>query len=439
MKHTTSRLRTLLDNLGNLLVSIVLALLVWIVAVQEANPNLTRLYTTPIAIVPQNQPAGMITYGESARQVRVTLSGPQSAWDVLTPDRIAATIDLSQQTTSTLDLPVQVTVADRLLRVVKVEPAVVSLKMEPMAEVNIPIAINVIGEASPTYAVEPVEVNPPSAVVRGPASLVKQVASADGQLSIQDARATVSQTVQLSPRTSSGQPVLNITLTPSSTLAVVRVRQLGGFRDLAVKIDLVGNVAPGYSIANVSVNPQIVTIFGSPTTLDALPGFIATEPISVTDATSDLEERVRLSLPPGVSILGDPFAQVSVRVRAIESSINVQRAPVTQGLAADLMARLSPEFVDVIISGPVPILDALRADDVEVVLNLLNLEIGTHQIEPEVSVPNGLTVVSVNPATVQVIISDLITPTVTISGTSVITGGLPITLTSPLPSPTPKK
>ncbi len=439
MKPTASRLRGLFDNLGNLVVSIMLALLVWIVAVQEANPNITRLYTTPIAIVPQNQPAGMIIYGESARQVRVTLSGPQSAWDVLTPDRIAAAIDLSQQTTNTLDLPVQVTVADRLLRVVKVEPAVVSLKMEPIAEVNIPITINVIGEASPTYAVEPIETTPTSAVVRGPASLVKQVTAAIGQLSIQDARATVSQTVQLSPRTTEGQPVLNTTLTPSTTLAVVRVRQLGGFRDLAVKIDLLGNVAPGYSIANVSVNPQIVTIFGSPTTLEALPGFIATEPISVTDATSDMEERVRLSLPSGVSILGDPFVQVRVRVRAIESSINVQRAPVMQGLAPNLMARLSPEFVDVIISGPVPILDALRADDVAVVLNLLNLEIGTHQIEPEVSVPNGLTVVSMNPATVQVIVSDLITPTETISGTTIITSGLSITTTLPGLTPTPKK
>ena len=439
MRRPTSRLRGFFNNLGNLIVSIMLAVLVWIVAVQEANPSITRLYTTPISIVPQNQPAGMIIYGESARQVRVTLSGPQSAWDVLTPDRIAAAIDLSQQTTHTLDLPVQVTVADRLLRVVKVEPAVVSLKMEPVAEVSVPITINVIGDASPTYAVEPVETSPASVVVHGPASLVKQVAAAIGQLSIQDARATVSQTVSLSPRTSDGQSVLNVTLTPSSTLAVARVQQLGGFRDLAVKIDLLGNVASGYAIANVSVNPQIVTIFGSPTTLDALPGFIATDQVSVTNATSDMEERVRLSLPSGVSILGDPFVQVRVRVRAIESSIKIQRASVTQGLSPALMASLSPDVVDVIISGPVPILDALRADDVVVVLNLLNLEIGTHQIVPEVSVPNGLTVVSVNPATVQVIISELITPTATITGTNPITSGLSLTVTSPLPSPTPKK
>jgi YbbR domain-containing protein len=147
----------------------------------------------------------------------------------------------------------------------------------------------------------------------------------------------------------------------------------------------------------------------------------------VTDATQDIEERIRLNLPPGVSMLGDPFVQVSVKIRPIESSLKVQRPPQAQGLLPDLLARLSPEVVEIIVSGPVPRLEALRTEDVVVVLNLLNLEMGTHQIVPEVSVPNGLTVVSVNPATVQVIIGEAITPTAT------------ITLTSPRPTPKPKK
>jgi YbbR domain-containing protein len=437
MTRSDSRLRRLLSNLGNLVISIVLAILVWIVAVQETNPNIEKLYPTPLPIVEQNQPAGMLVYGESARQVRVTLSGPQSAWDVLTPDRLAATVDLSQQVSGTLELPVHVTVADRTFRVVKVEPSVISLKIEPLAEKSVPVNVSVVGEPALGYAASPIVTQPATVLLRGPSSLVQQVASASGQVSIQDVRTSISQTLQLTPRDADGQTVPIVTLTPSMTLASVAIRQLGGFRDLAVKIDLRDNVAPGYLIGNVSVNPQIVTVFGSPSTLDALPGFISTEPVSVTNATQDIEERIRLDLPSGVSILGDPFVQVSVKVNAIESSITVQRPLQPQGLQPDMMARLSPETVDVIISGPIPRLDSLRADDVVVVLNLLNLDVGTHQVEPDVSVPNGLTVVSVNPATVQVIVGPIITPTELISGTTVITSGLPITFTSPVPSPTP--
>lgn len=426
-------IRRISNNLGNLILSIVLAVLVWIVAVQETYPNIDKTLDTPIPIVAQNQPGNMVVYDESARTVRITVSAPQSSLDVLTPDRIAATIDLSHQPSGTLELPVQVAVNDRFVRVTKIEPSIVRLKMEPLDTLRLPATINVVGTSALGYAARPVTTTPMTIAVRGPASLVQRVVTVDGQLSIQDARATVSQTVGLTARASDGQPVPNITLTPSTTLAIVPVQQLGGFRDLAVKIDLRGNVASGYLIANVSVNPQIATVFGSPTTLDALPGFISTEPVSVTNATGNLDKRVRLDLPSGVSMLGDPFVQVSVQVEPIESSLTLQRTPITQGLQPGLTARLSPELVDVIVSGPVPILDTLRADDVQVILNLLNLDIGAHQLTPEVSVPNGLTVVSVLPATIQVVISEAITPTGTITATTLI--ALPV----PSPLPTPKK
>jgi YbbR domain-containing protein len=422
-------IRRISNNLGNLILSIVLAVLVWIVAVQETYPNIDKILDTPIPIVAQNQPGNMVVYDESAHTMRITVSAPQSSLDVLTPDRIAATIDLSRQPSGTLELPVQVAINDRFVRITKVEPSIVRLKMEPLDTLRLPATIDVVGTSALGYAARPVTTTPMTIVVRGPASLVQRVVTVDGQLSIQDARATVSQTVGLTPRASDGQPVPNITLTPSTTLAIVPVQQLGGFRDLAVKIDLRGNVASGYLIANVSVNPQIATVFGSPTTLDALPGFISTEPVSVTNATGNLDKRVRLDLPSGVSMLGDPFVQVSVQVEPIESSLTLQRAPTTQGLQPSFTARLSPELVDVIVSGPVPILDTLRADDVQVILNLLNLDIGTHQLTPEVSVPNGLTVVSVLPATIQVVISEAITPTTTITATTPI----------PSPLPTPKK
>src|SRR5512140_3907281 len=129
MNRSPSFLRWLLDNLGNMILSIVLAVLVWVVAVQQANPNIERVFSASIPIVTQNIPAGMITYAESARSVRVTISAPQSTWDVLTPDRLAATIDLSNQPTGTVQLDVHVISTDRTARVTKIEPAAIVLKM----------------------------------------------------------------------------------------------------------------------------------------------------------------------------------------------------------------------------------------------------------------------------------------------------------------------
>jgi hypothetical protein len=83
----------------------------------------------------------------------------------------------------------------------------------------------------------------------------------------------------------------------------------------------------------------------------------------------------------------------------------------------------------VILSGPIAELNNLQPYDVQAFANLFNLVEGTYQITPTVSVPGGINIVSILPATVQVTIGPYVTPTITAT----------TTITSPLPSPTPKK
>ncbi len=429
MNRANSPLRSLFGSLGNLLLAIVLALLVWIVAEREANPDTERTLTNFIPITLQNVPAGMMTYEPSARTARVTLSAPESEWGVLTSDRVAAFLDLSGQVSGTLELPVQVTVDNRTARVTKIDPPRVSLKIEPLAEAQFPVMVNVSGDPALQFASRPLETTPATITVRGPISFVRQVASASGQLSIQDARATISQTVSLSPHDRNGQNVPYVTLIPSTTQAVVRLQPLGGFRDLAVKIELRGNVAPGYLTTNVTVDPQIVTVFGSSAALEAVPGFISTEPVSVTDATEDISNRVRLALPPGVSFLGDPTVQVDVKIKPIESSVTMMSPLNPQGLSPELSARFSPETIDVILRGPIARLTPLQSSGVQSFVNLFSLGEGTYQITPTVVVPSGIDVVSILPSTIQVTVGPYVTPTITAT----------TTITSPLPTPTLKK
>ncbi len=423
------RARGLLEFLGNVLLAIVLAVLVWVVAERQANPSSEKTFRDPIPIALQNIPAGMVTYEASVEEAQVTVSAPDNVWNEIDPKQVTAWIDLSGQVSGTLDLPVKASIPNRAAPIVKINPAFVRLKLEPLAEAQLPVSIAVNGEPALGFAARPIETLPATVTVRGPASFVKMMAAASGQLSIQDARSTITQTIALSPRDREGQTVPYVSLNPSSTLAMVRLQPLGGFRDLAVKIELRGNVAPGYLTTNVSVNPQIVTVFGSSAALDALPGFISTEPVSVTDATEDISRRVRLMLPPGVSYLGDPNVQVDVKIKAIESSLTTFAPLAPQGLSPDLSARFSPESLDVILSGPIAKLNTLQPSDLQAFANLFNLTDGTYQITPTVSVPSGINVVSILPSTVQVTIGPYVTPTIT--ATSILTG--------PLPSPTPRK
>ena len=415
-------IRNVVDTIARAVLALILAVLVWIVAIQADDPTQVNTYPVALPITLINEPAGSLVYGQSADSVRVTLRAPQSLWLQLTPDQFKTEVNLTGQPFGQLDLPVKVRVSNRAVEVVRADPATVELHLESVAEQSLPVHITTTGEPALGYAAHPAIAAPAQVTVRGPASFVGRVAEVVGTVSVQAARQTVDQSVRLNALDKDGNSVGYITLVPESVQADVEVKQLGGFRDVAVKVVVRGQVAPGYRISNVTVTPPIVTVFGSSQTIDQSPGFLETAPITVTNAQDDVVERVALNVPGGISLLGDPAVQVRVQVEAIQGGLTVQRPLTVQGLVPGMDTRLSPETIDVILTGPLPKLQSLKPDDVRVVLDLVNLGVGTHQVKPQAVVPEGVVAESMLPATIQVTIG--------------LTGTLPV---SPLPTPTRTK
>ena len=424
-------IRHIADTISRTALALTLAVLVWIVASQENDPTRVQIFPAAIPLTRINQPSGTLVYGQTADSVRVSLRAPESMWGQLTEDQIKAELDLAGRPYGHLTAPVQVRVAIRAVEVVRTEPATVDLDFEPITEQSVPVHITKTGDPALGYAIGLAGTTPTQVVVRGPASFVGRVATVAGTLSVQGARQKVEQSVRLSALDKDGNPVGFVTLSPESVQASVGIEHLGGFRDLAVKVIVRGQVAPGYRISNVTVTPPIVTVFGAAQAIDQSPGFLETVPISVTNAQDDVVERVPLNLPGGISMLGDPAVQVRVQVEAIQGGLTVQRPLTAQGLAHGLETKLSPDTIDVILTGPLPKLQSLNPDDVRVVIDLGNLGPGTHQIKPQAIVPQGIVAETMLPATIQVTIglsgtlnlSPIATPVITPTQTknSVIT------------------
>jgi len=405
-------LRWLARNLWNILLSVVLAVVVWVIAVNEANPNREGAFPrVPIAFV--NQPPDTIVYDVSSSTVDVTISAPEETWADLSDNVVTATVDLSQPREL---YPVQPGVPDaiqRLVRIVRVEPASISAKVEPRQSVSLPVEVNLVGEPARTHKIGHVAMQPPTATVTGPESWVSQVAKVTTEFSVQGLSQPISQTMALRAFDANGQVVPNVQVVPDRARLAVDFEQQAGFRNLSVKVEMTGTQASGYRLAGVDVFPPTVTLIGSPGALEALPAFAATEPIDISGARADIEKDVPLTLPPDVALFDRQSVRVVVKVEPIVGSLTIPSQPVVIGLGPGLAARISPETVDVILEGALPVLETIDpslgsgqalGQDVRVILDLSDLGIGTHQIEPRVETPEGVVARSVLPATVQVIV-----------------------------------
>jgi len=403
-------------NFRTLLWAFALAIAVWVAAVTAADPDEVRAYPYPIKVQVVGQDSGLIMSGNVPTGVQVTIRAPRSVWDQLTThtDSVRALLDLSGLGAGEHKLDLQIQVTARPARIVTVSPASVTVNLEPLVTRTLPLDLSLSGQPATGYQAGDTSLDPKEVVIAGPQSLVESVKRLRVNLNLDGVRESIDQALAIQALDQNNQPVTGITIHPETAQVKLPVSQQGGYRDMAVKVIVHGQVASGYRLDNISVFPPVVTVYSSdPTVVNALPGVVETQPLDLQDVNDNLTTRLQLNLPPGISIVGEQTVLIQAGVSPIESSLTLsgEKVEVT-GLPAGMSAEVSPATVDVILSGPLPLLDTLTRQDVRVTVDITGLDAGTHQLTPKVEVLiSNIRVESILPGTVEVILVSSPTPT----------------------------
>jgi YbbR domain-containing protein len=426
-----------------MLLSLILATLVWVTAVREQNPPREDDYNRSIPIQVISPAPGLVTIDSLPELVRVRLLAPQSSWDALTPTKFKATVDLSKLPAGFNDVPIEVVVSDPEVEIVSQIPQVVTVNLQVEQSITMPIKVEVLDTPPLGYVGRTPVTLPTTVTVTGPASLIGQVAEAITEIAIDNSKETVEHTRPVLVRDREGRPMGGLIISPAKAQVTLPIEQRFGYKDVSVSAVVEGQVAPGYWISNMSVNPQRLVVVGNPDVLDLISGFIETVPINVDQATEDIVQITPLNLPDGVTIVlpggettGASGVEVTIEVTTIESGQTVQRPIVQQGIDPNYTWTASPERADVILSGPIPRLQALKPEDTKVIVDLFGLEPGVHQVRPTVFLPDGLRVEAILPDTIEVRITLASTPTPTSTPTSTLTGTRTLSTTQ---TPTPRQ
>jgi len=400
-------LRWLWDNLGTLLVAFFLALLVWASAVSAADPTQENVFPQPIPIDFVGLPADLVVVGDCPTQATVTIRAPRSVWEELTASEIHLEADLSgAQPGDAWHVTLAPRIDRRPARVVAVDPRSFSLTVESVATRSVPVEVRTVGSPAVGYRIETPSATPETATVVGPASAVARVAQVLAEVDLTGLRQDVNESLSLIPVDPQGASVEGVRVSPAQARVVAPVVRLGGYRDVAVKVVYQGQVEPGYWLWRISVTPPIITVYSADAeAVLLLPGFVETEPLVLTGASSDIEQNLALNLPEGITPVGDQTVLVQVGIAPM-GSLNITRSLEIEGLGQGLTASASPDSVNVILTGPLPVLESLAAEDVRVILDVTDLGDGSHQVIPRVIVtPAGVVAQAVLPATVEVTIT----------------------------------
>jgi YbbR domain-containing protein len=404
-------------NLQIFLWALVLAIAVWVAAVTAADPDEVRVYPSPIKLQIVGQDPGFVIGGSLPQEVQVSFRAPRSVGDQLIsqPDGIRAILDLSGLGAGDHTLNLQIQTNLRPVRIITVNPSSVTFKLEPLITRSVPVELNLSGQLPIGYQAGTAIVDPKEVVISGPKSLVSSVVKVSTQTSLNGTRGSLDLMLPIEAFDQKNQSILGLTFHPDTAHVILPISQQGGFRDLAVKVVVRGQVASGYRLENISVFPPVVTVYSSDLALvNALPGVVETQPLDLQGVNGNLSTQLSVNVPAGVSVVGQQTVLIQAGVSPIQSSFTLSGEQVeATGLPAGLDIKISPATVDVILSGPLPLLDTLTRQDVHVVVDLTGLGVGTYQLSPKVTIlVSNVTMESLLPANVEVTLAPAATPTV---------------------------
>lgn len=410
----SNALRRFVNRLGTLILSLLLAFTVWIAATLQTDPfGPIELIGVPISVL--NQPDNTVIFNpeQVSDEVNIQVRARQSVLADLRVSEFMATMDLSGTELGLPSaIPVVVTTTNEMVRVQEIEPQTQFIHLEALQTISSPITIQVEGDVATGYLATRPSLNPDQVTIEGPAPLLAEVTAVTGSISVENAKADISEMVDLLPVNADGQVVDGVTWVPSETEVRMQVRTRVGYKpDVEVVPDIRGDPAPGYRRGNVEVAPSTVTLRGQPNVLEELPGFVVTLPISIGGSIDNLIEQSPITVPANVQVVGPDFVTVTVEILPILSSRTITSEVEIEGLRAGWVATPSPNQVDVVLEGPAVVVDALTPNDIQVLLNLFGYSLGIYRIEPVVLAPEDVTVVNVIPETIEVAIKETPTPT----------------------------
>jgi YbbR domain-containing protein len=395
--------RSLRQNWGMGILSLVLALSLWVYVTDRENPTQIGQVPGAIPVEAVNVPADKAVFPTIDETVTVRVRASESVFEGLTADDFRATVDLSELSGDRGNVPVQVQSLEPRAQVETVSPTQIAVALEDVTSRALPIGTKLVGELPRGFRAGEAAVQPSEAVVSGPESLVARVDTVEADLNLTGVRTDFEQRLLLQARDERGGNIQGVDVAPESAEVRVAITQQEFSAALVVRPAVTGAPASGYNVTGIAVEPAFVVITGSPEvfqSIDAVQG-ILTDSVSVEGAAADVIRTVALQLPEGARV-ERPDVTVRITVAAVRGSFGFSVGLQTANVPPGSSATLAQTTVQVVLSGTLPTLSTIGPEEIAATLDLAGLQAGSHTVPVRVSAPNGTTVVSVTPGSVRV-------------------------------------
>lgn len=402
-------LKKIANNLGLKVLALLLAVLLWLVIVNVADPVNTQTFrNVPVTIQHEEVVTDKgKTYQvvETEQMVSVVVQAKRSVLTKIRQEDIVATADLRELELESL-VPVTVTITGFEGSYVDVQatPKNIQVKIEDAASNKFPITATSQGDLSSGYVLGEMDALPEAVTISGPESLVSTISRVTAQVNVggltQDTTFTgknVRMVLFNEQDEEIDQTLLTTDITDGLTVNV-KVLQT---KEVNVEVTPSGTPAEGYTVAGLKYEPKSIEVSGTEKQLADLDTIrITGDAVDVSGADKKTEFVVEITdyLPEEVNLVNKDASTIAISVaidksgtKSIEypvASIEVKNSP--SGMKVNYGATTN---LDLQFRGASERLDDLTIGKISASMDLASFtQPGVYQVPISIQTPKEFTV-----------------------------------------------
>lgn len=398
-------LNRITNNIGLKLISVVIAVVLWLVVVNIDNPQMTVTFTSSANIINENiikDNGKVFEVVDNSDSIKFSVTGPRTIVEGMSASDFTVTADMNKIDLDLGLVPVEVT-ADRYASKVSisVKTTNVRVSIENVKSQQFAITSGTVGTPMDGYAIGEVTCEPATVTITGAESVINSIDKALASVNVDGMYSDRVQTVVPQLYDEDGKRITssNVTIEPSMVEITAQILET---KSVPVSYEYTGALKDGYTIESVKCLPETVTLKGEKGELAQIDEIvIPSEVIDLSQETESQEKTVSIAsyLPEGVDPVDADQSSVVIKVELVTFTTRTLNIPLSdvilENLHSDLEVNFSGETVKVTVEGEKDVVNALTEGDIELTLDFGNMKKGgSFQLTPTVNKIEGINKIS---------------------------------------------
>ena len=410
--------RKLTDNLSLKIMSVAIAIVVWLIVVNIDNPVGTNYYTiTDVELINKEYVESSDTIGkmcmpeENQDSVKVAITASKKVRDRIRLSDITAVADLQQAVSLDTDpvmVPITVTclASGVLPSDIKVTPQNLTVNLDEKETQEFVVNVSK-GDTKPgkDYEVGSLTASPEKIRITGPKTLVNKIDKVNATIALdgntEDYTQEVNLTIYDKNQEALSESEMNSLRIENNAKVVVTAKLWKIRTGVKIAAGYVGTPAGGYQVGSVNTVPDTISVAGNTEGLESLSEndnmiTIPADRIDISGESKDVERKISLKnlLPDNVKLTSDSSEDVWVTVSILPvgsqefnlptKNIEVKNKPDNLQVTfetAQIALRIKSESED--------LEDLNINEDVKAEIDLKDKEAGNYKVPVKLSLPDG--------------------------------------------------